>query len=149
MEIRPASLAQMAKGRNGHMVEIQDDVQGVANSLAAIDPHIRLRFSEAGGYFVAYWLPDDGEEGDGYLITTAQDLDMRLVKRIEEVYWRCRQRDYSYAGEIDKTEVKAQAQKDHEWAQKNGELVERLAYALREGTNRNQHKAYIGKEIPA
>lgn len=148
MEIRPASLTQLAAARGGQLVEVEDDVQSVANGLAAIDHHIRLRFSEAGGYFCVYWKPDEWEEGDGYLIFTAQDLDHRIVKHMEQVYWRCQQANYSFADELEKTQAKLKADADYAWEEEYGEVAERLADALRRDTNRTQHKAFIGDGIP-
>lgn len=144
MEIAPASLAQLTRARGGHLVEIDPELQGIANDLARIDPNLRLRYSEAGEYFCVNYQP---ENGDGYLIFTAQELDERIVKRMEEVYWRCNQPGYSYADDVETAEAKQKREDDHAWTQKNGELMERLAWALRHDTNRNQHKAFIGEGV--
>src|SRR5690348_13526446 len=105
MEIRPASISMFAKGRNGRLIPIEDDVQGIANALNEIDHHFRLRYSEAGHYFVVYWKGDDEPEGDGYLVTTATELDHRLVNRVGEVYKRCQERNYSLADELDRLDA--------------------------------------------
>lgn len=143
MEIRPASLAQIAKARNGQMVEIDDDVQGVANALGEIDSHLRLRFSEAGGYYVVYWKPEEWEEGDGYLITTAQDLDHRLAHHMRQVVHRCQQPGYSLAGELDEADAKAKADADQTFVEENGELVERMAHAMREDRGYNKTRIFV------
>jgi hypothetical protein len=143
MEIRPASLAQITRARGGQLVQIDDDVQGVATALAEIDPHLRLRFSEAGGYFVVYYLPDQWEEGEGYEITKAQDLDHRLVHHVREVWHRCQQPGYSFAAELDAAEDKARADADYAFEQENGELMERMAHALREGAGHNKQRIFV------
>jgi hypothetical protein len=143
MEIRPASLAQIAKARNAQMVEIDDDVQGVANALNHIDSHICLRFSEAGGYFVVYWKPYGWEDGSGYQITTAQDLDHRIVKRVEDIYAKCKQPGYSFAKELEQVESDAKAEKEHEEAEQNGEMLEKLAHAMRKDLGYDKQKIFI------
>jgi len=149
MEIRPASVAQISKARNGRYIQIDDDVQGVANALWRIDKHIRLRYSEAGGYYVIYWTdnPNLAEEDEGdhntYLIFTAQDLDHRIVKRMEEVYWRCKQPGYSFADELEAQEVKAKAAERREWTEKNGPLYERLAHGMRKDLGYDQSRIFV------
>ncbi len=130
-------------------MQIDDDVQSVANGLAAIDHRIRLRFSEAGGYYVVYWLPDEWEEGDGYLIFTAQDLDQRIVKHMQEVYWSCQQDNYSFADELERAQATAKKEKDHAWDEKAGEMHERLAHALREDAGYNKRRAFIAEGLTA
>lgn len=147
VEIRPASIAQIGQGRNGVMVEIDDDVQGIANALHEIDHHIRLRYSEAGAYFVVYWKPDEGDEGDGYLITTAQDLDHRIVHRVQEIYHRCNQPGYSYSDELDKLDAKAKKDKEHAFSEEHGEMYERMAYALRHDLGYDQSRIYVPEGV--
>jgi hypothetical protein len=143
MEIRPASLAQIQKGRDGQMLEIDDDVQGVANALNLIDHHIALRFSEVGNYFVAYWKPDGWEDGSGYVITTAQDLDHRIVKRVEDIYAKCKQPGYSFSDELEKNEAIAKAEQEHEAVEKNGPMLEQLAHAMRKDLGHDKRRAFI------
>lgn len=144
MEIAPATLAQYTTAREGGLVEVSGDVQDVANGLAQIDPCIRLRFSEAAEIFCVYYKPETGDE---YLIFTAQELDQRIVKHMEELYARCNAPGYSFAAEAEKAEGKAKREDDHAWREKHGEKMERLAWALRQDTNRNQHKAFIEKGV--
>lgn len=129
------------------MVQIDDDVQGVANALHEIDPHIRLRYSEAGEYYVVYWLPDEWEEGDGYLIFTATELDHRIAHHMQEVYWRCQRPGYSFAEEIDKQEDKRKADEDHEWDEKHGELHERLAHALQKDAGYDKLRIFVPESV--
>ena len=151
IEIRPASFAQVSAARTGAYIEISDDVQGIANALHAIDPHIRLRYSEAGEHFVIYWASDPSklaeEDGDSYLIFTAQDLDHRIVKHMEEVCWRCQQPGYSFADELERTEVEAKKQEAHEWTERHGEMYERMAHAMREDLGYNQNRIFVAEGV--
>lgn len=151
MEIPPtkADLAQVSRGRDGRMIAIENDVQGVANGLAEIDPRLRLRFSEAGGYFVVYYKPDGAEEGDGDLITTAQELDWRIVSLVRELYWKAQQPGYSFAAELDKADAEEQRRKDHEFTERHGEMYERLAHAFRKDRGFDKLRAYVPREIPS
>lgn len=122
------------------MIEIDNDVGNVAQSLRDIDSHICLRFSEAGGYFVAYWRPSEWDEGEGYLITTAQDCDHRLVKRVEDIYAKCKQPGYSFATELEKVEAEGKREREHKQREESGEALEKLAHAMRADLGYNQSK---------
>lgn len=154
IEIRPASLAQISKGRSGRSIQIDDDVQGVANGLAEIDSHIKLRYSEAGGHFVVYWSEDpnltdedNDAENSTYLIFTAQDLDHRIVHHMREVYAKCNRPDYSFADEL---EAKDQADKDAAKARRteeNGEIYERMAHAMRKDLGYDQSRIFVPEAV--
>jgi hypothetical protein len=124
------------------MVTIDDDVQGVANRLAEIDENLRLRYSEAGEYWVVYAKPPGEEEGNGYVVTTSQELDMRLAQRVEEVYWKHRQPGYSLSAEIEANHDAADKAKQHEFTERAGEMYERLAFALRKDLG-VQNRVYV------
>lgn len=129
------------------MVEISRDVQGVADALHRIDHRLRLRFSEPGQYFVVYLKPDEWEEGDGYSVTTALDLDHRLVERVEKVYYECKQPGYSLADNLEKQEVAKKKQLDHEFTESHGDMYEKLAFAMRKELGHDQQRAFI-KDSP-
>jgi hypothetical protein len=131
------------------MVSIDDDVSGVALALSEIDSHICLRFSETGGYFVAYWKPTEGEDGGGYMITTAQDLDHRLVKRVEKIYHECRRPGYSFADELEKTEAKKKAQVEHQASEERGPALEELAFAMRRDLGYDKQRVFVPGEAAA
>ena len=133
MEVRPtpANLAQVTAARDGEWVQITDDVQNVANDLAEIDHHIRLRYSDTGDYFVVYWLPDGEEEGNGDLITTAQELDQRIVTRVRELYAKTLEPGYSFADELEAEQRRKEAAQDAAFTEAHGEMYERLMHAMK------------------
>lgn len=145
MEIRPtkANLTMLSQARDGNWVQVEDDVQNVVNDLHKIDPHLRVRYSEAGEYFVVYWKPENEPEGNGELVTTAVELDQRVVKLVQEGYWKAQQPGYSFADELDRIDKENEAKKDREFTEKHGEIYERLAHAIRDDLGLNQNKIYV------
>jgi hypothetical protein len=128
VEIQPASLTQVQQARGGEFVEITDDVQGVANALHELDPDLRLRWSEAGGYFVVYQITEKPGGGTRKnVVLTAQELDHRIVKRVELVI----SDDYNYADELDKLDAENDRQHRHRQYEQCGDVGERLAHAIK------------------
>lgn len=144
MEIQPATLAQVVRGRGGKMVQIDDDVAGIAQRLQEIDPRLRLRYSEPGGYFVVYRLierPDGSTKKD--MVTTSTTVDGRLLQRIEKVYGR----DYNYADELDKVDAAAKRERDHRFSEQVGPLAEQLAHAIRKDLGVKAPRIYVPREV--
>jgi hypothetical protein len=123
MEIRPATYAQIKRGRDGRMVAIDDDVAGIAAQLLEIDPSLRLRWSESGEYFVVY--QDLGSTQ--HLVTTAQELDGRLLQRVLQVTHP----DFDFAAEVDRVDAEADREAARRFSEGVGERGERLAHAIR------------------
>lgn len=144
-EIQPASMAQIIKGKNGHYIEVDDDVGNVVRDLQEIDNRLRVRYSEAGDYFVVYMREDDMEPGDGYLVTTAEQLDARLVNRIR----RISHESYDFSKEVQAIDRQADKEREHAYSEHLGEIAERLAHALRKDRGFDQWRAYIPKDLPA
>lgn len=149
MELEPtrATLTQVTRSRDGAMVAIEDDVQNVVNDLNKIDPHLRVRYSERGEYFVVYWKPDEALPGDGELVTTAQELDQRIVRLVERLYYEATQPGYSFADELEKQEAKDRREREHEEAELRGEALERLAHAMRKDAGYTDSKAFIPRDV--
>lgn len=126
MEINPATIDQVKRAKDGRMVQIDDDVANVARDLREIDPHLRLRYSEAGEAFIVYFKRDQDEEGDGYLVLSATECDQRIVKRVREIA----SEGYDYAAELDRIDREAKRKQEHAFEEKIGEQGERLAHAV-------------------
>jgi hypothetical protein len=124
-------MAQVRRSRDGKMVEIDQDVLDIAAQLRQIDPLLHIRWSELAGHFVVYCREESAPEGRGHLVTTAQELDQRLVRRIEEIAWKQRQSSYSFADELEKVEADKDKAQRHHMHEEIGERAERLAHALR------------------
>lgn len=128
MEVQPATLPQIQKGRRGRVVFIDNDALGVAKQLREIDSNLRLAWNEFGEYFVVYQQLDDGTE---HLVTTAQEADGRLVKRVQKIASRF----YNYAEELDKQDKETDRKSEYKSSEYVGELAEELAHAIRKDTS--------------
>lgn len=130
IEVQAASLAQVTKGKGGRTIVIDEDVAGIARDLRAVHPDLRLGYNERGEYFVVYQLDREAATGNvtgEHLVTTAVELDQRLLRRVEQVVHP----SYNLADEIDRLDKEIDAdnaRKHHEVA---GEKAERLAHAIR------------------
>lgn len=127
MELQAATLAQMQRARGGRYVLIEEDVGSVVAQIQEIDATLRVRYSEAGGFFVVYQVTDDGEK----LVTTAQELDGRLVQRLQEIAHP----EYDYVAELEAKEDAADRARDERFSEQVGEIGERMAWAMRRDTS--------------
>jgi hypothetical protein len=128
IEIAPATLGQVVQGRGGRLVFVEDDVCNIAQNLRDIDPSLRLAYNTKGEYFVVYQVLEDGSE---HLVTTAQELDGRLVQRVARV---CSP-SYDTGSELDLLHDQATQAQDERFSQQVGEIGERLAHAVRQDLN--------------
>lgn len=128
MEIKAANLAQVQQAKNGQMVQVDNDVLGVAHQLKEIDPGLRLRYSESGGYFVIYFV--DEENHTEHLVTTMQELDPRVIERMRQI----QSTSYDFSKEIEANEAQQERDRDHQIREQAGPVAERLAHAIRKDT---------------
>ena len=140
MQVQPAHVDQVRRGVDGRMDLISADVGNVAADLQRIDPHLKVRFAEAGNppFFAVYWESDDGRTTELVLTQRAYltrsgtwaGLDQRIVKRIEEIDSHGRG-GYDLAKDLEQNHwllMRAREQRNHELF---GELGEKAAHALR------------------
>lgn len=144
IEIKPASLAQVAQTRSGHTLLIDNDVQGVANALHEIHPDLRLEFDPHADYYCVIQTihEPDGSTSD-HLVTTAQDLDHRIVHRVRQVASSA----YDYVAELEATDEQAKRNAEHVHSEKMGDLGEKLAHALCKDLGINNHRAVVPKDV--
>lgn len=133
MEITPASLSQVTRARDGRLVAVEDDAQNVVNDICAIDPSLRVRYAETSEAFIVYQQHLDGRET---LVTTAQELDPRLVERVQKITHP----SYDLKAEMERVDAQAEKDQDHAFEEKVGEAGERLAHAIRKDL---QHKGKV------
>lgn len=133
MEITPASLPQITKGRRGRVVFVDNDAFDIAKRLREIDDSLRLAWNEFGEYFVVYQILRGPNESEvEHLVTTWDPKtsgapDGRLVERVMKIAHP----DYDFAAELERIDRAADKQRDHEFAEKIGPYSERLFQAMR------------------
>lgn len=110
MRIEPAHIDQIRRAKDGRFVTIDADVGGVVADIQRLDKTLRVRFAEAGRppYYVVYRVhrngdpcADDDPERTEELVLTAQDLDHRVVKRLQYINPEGRS-DYDFAKAVEK-----------------------------------------------
>ncbi len=124
MDIEHSSLTQVQRGIGGELVTIEDDVLDVARRLKEIHPSLHVYFNEQGGYFTIYELCDDGRER---IVTNVNELDGRLIGYFEMLA----SESWDVIAEMDRMDDQAGRDKEHRFAEKVGEIGERLHHALR------------------
>jgi len=85
------------------MILVENDVGNVAKDLKEIDPTLRLRYSEAGEYFVVYRAFEFQGAPKEELVLTAKDCDQRIVNRVREIDAQGRG-NYNFAKELEKAD---------------------------------------------
>lgn len=149
-EIEAASIEQIRQGSDGTIHVIDADAGGIVQGLKRVDENLNLRYSEAGDYYVVYFIDKNGDygtPGEKQLVATYQELDGRIVRDVERLNWENRRPGYSFADELERME--AQAEKDYQHRQKEaiGESAGRLAHALRKDMNMTDYRAFIPRDI--
>ena len=142
-EIEAATVDQVRQGRDGRTHLIDSDAGGLVIQMQEIDPNLRLRYSEAGDYYVVYYEGKNGTE----LVATYKECDDRIVKDLQRIAWENRQPGYSFADELDKADKKAEAEFDKKQFEKVGEKGEELAFAMRNALGKNDHKIFVKRDI--
>lgn len=123
MDIPAATIDQVRLGRDGRKVTITDDVGNIAAKLKAISPKLGLQWNERGEFFAV--VEHDGPRER--LVTTALELDDRLVKRIELLA----SPTHDYGKELERIDLQVDRDHDHRFAERSGEISERLAFHVR------------------
>ena len=123
-DARPASIAQVRKTKDGHLVSIEGDLLEVVAQVKDISPDLSVRWSVAGEYFAVF---ERTKEGKDELVLTTQQLDQRIVERLRLL---C-SKEYSYAKEVDRMDKEAERKADQKLHEEVGERGEVLAHALR------------------
>jgi hypothetical protein len=133
-------MAQVRAGRDGRRYMIEDDVLDVARRIKEIDDSLSLQFNERGEFFVVVQTLEDGEEK---LVTTAQELDERLIHHLKHITHR----SYDFAKEADRMDAQAEREKDHAFHERVGEAGEVAAHALRKDLGLKGGKAFVSKDV--
>lgn len=146
IDITPASLDQIVRGRGGNLIVIENDVNNVATDIRTIHPDLFLRYNDQGGYFVV--LQDLGPNHRPHVVTTAQECDQRLVRRVQAIVQGTINGTYDYGAEIDKHHTETDRINNVQFAEHVGEVSEKLAWAIREDLRKSRPgPVYIPPDI--
>ena len=131
MNIEPATLPQIRRARDGRMVLIDADAGGIAEQMRRIDPKLKLRYSEAGEYYVVY-VEEQRPDGrvDQHLVFTAQECDGRIIRRLEQIDSHGRS-GYDYVRELEKAQQEQKESVMEKFRQAAREHGPELYHALR------------------
>jgi hypothetical protein len=140
VQIENTSLACVQRGINGKLITIEDDVLDIARRLKAIHPSLHLYWNEQGEYFVIYELCEDGRER---LVTTVKELDSRLIEHFEMLA----SESWDPVAEMDRMDDAAEAAKKDAFAERVGEIGERLHHALRSDYGFNKDRVYVPEAV--
>lgn len=137
MRIEPAHVNQIRRARDGRMVEVDGDAGGVAEDLRRIDPHLKVRFAEAGRppFWAVYWESPDQRRTELVLTAEAHQtnsgvwsgLDQRVVKRIEEIGHS----SYDLAADLDARNARVERDRKDRFRDAIGDTATQAAHALR------------------
>ncbi len=124
--ITPATIDMVAKGRNGKVISITNDVCGIAQQLKEIDDRLELRYSEEGEYFAVVLL-GAALHGRPHLVTTCQELHGGLVEHVR----RLADPSYNTGQAGDTIDQQRDKEIDKEFTERVGDLSEKLAHAIK------------------
>lgn len=136
IDITPASLDQIVRGRGGNLIVIENDVNNVASDIRAVHPDLFLRYNDQGGYFVV--LQDMGPNNRPHVVTTSQTCDQRLSKRVAAIVSGTLDGTYDYGAEVDKQHDERDRANNAQFTENVGEVSEKLAWAIREDIRRGR-----------
>lgn len=141
IEIEAASLSQVRATVEDGLVLIDDDVQNVVRDLQEIDPGFRVHFDRDQEYFVVrhLHLSRSGEPEES-LVTTARQLDQRIVERVRQISAD----GYDYGAELDRLDREADARNEAEFTERVAPIGEQLHHALRRDMHLDKDRAFIG-----
>ena len=132
------------------MVLISAGASTIAADLKRIDKRLCVRWCEAGNppYFAVYMEPEGGcpcpnpDCFHGELVLTAQELDDRIVKRIEYIDTHGRS-GYDFAEALEQQRRDRERRERQEREERAGLLGEQMAHALRRDLGLGPYKGRI------
>lgn len=142
MDISPASALQVMD--SGDLIEIDDDILGVARDLREVDPELKLRYSEDRDVWIVYQErrhPITNELQMRQLVTTCKSplMPAALLERVRKVA----SESYDLVAEVERVEKRSKRAHAHKQREERGPALERLAHALRKDLHMDQARIYV------
>lgn len=129
-EVRPASLSQVLRGRDGRMIVIDDDVCNIVADLQRIDPRFRVSYVPDGHcYWVWLAIQDkDGRPARHFVSSVNGDaFDRRVVAMAE----RITHESYDVAADMERVQREAERLAAEKRRRPIEENADRLHWAMR------------------
>jgi hypothetical protein len=152
VEIKPGNVRSGHTAlASGKLVAVDDDVQGVANDLAAIDPGLKLFYEPGEDVWIVKHvrqMPDGSEQE--HLVSTFQQCDQRIVPGSGRSASPATTTSASSTG----SRPRRSGQATHEFSEKIGPHAEKLAWAFRQDLGRHEHprtrtaRAVVPADVP-
>ena len=131
IEIAPASLTQIVRGRGGGFVTIERDVLDIAKQIKEVHPEFKLQYNQEGAYFRVVQATPGCRP---HTVTTATAADQRLVNKLRALVAD----PQGNADAADAHNAAVDAHHDQTMAEAVGEASERLAHAIRTDLRRGK-----------
>lgn len=147
MDIQPASIDQVIRGRTGRVHHVEADVGGVAAELARIDPSLVLRFHEHSEHWSVVGRDARGEE---YLVTTCEGLgprrtvDPRVVDRVRQAF----SEGYDAAADSRATNDRVRDAARRLTEERLGKLAEEVAFDVLAESGGLHDRIFVPASIP-
>jgi hypothetical protein len=125
IDITPASMDQVTRGRGGRVIVITNDAGDIARQITALHKDLFVRYNEDGRYFAV--CQDMGVGFRPHVVTTSQTLDARLVQHVQKVIHP----SYDAVSENDRLDAERTATIDKQFEEQMAEVSEQLAFAMR------------------
>jgi hypothetical protein len=146
LKIEPprASLGELQLTNRLHMIPVERDVLGVAESLKRIDPGLSLLFDKVQEVFVLYHVGlDDRGHVKEYMVGAYKELDQRIVNLIRRIDGQGRGR-YDLQRELERLEQQKDREEDHRQTEALGPAAEQLRWALRKDLGLDGSSVHLG-----
>jgi hypothetical protein len=145
MRVDPASIDQNPPGPRRACSRHRRGCWWGRGGPERIHPGLGVRYHEASDHYSVFFESEDGTET--YLITTALQLDHRIVDRIREID-RDGRSGYDYAKELEEGTLKARERALAAFRDRVGEHAEQAAYAIRRDMGeRYKGRAFIPRAV--
>lgn len=128
---------------NGQGVVIEDDVSSIARQIREISPRLQLHWRPKGEVFAVVEredLPDGSVRVR--LVTTARELDPRLVERVR----RIAAEDYDFVKEVEAHDARVDREAEHRFHERTGEAGEHAYHAIRKDLG-IKTRAFVPKDV--
>lgn len=146
MEISPASIVQVSD--NGGLVEVDDDVYGLARQLRELDPELKLRYSQRHDFWAVYQEqrhPVTGELTRKQLVLTDQSplKPAAIMDRMRQIV----NGHYDLDADARRIEAEGKREKKHQMREELGEKAARLQHAFAKDLGHRTRRAFIPRSL--